>query len=64
MDAKKYAILCNKSYEDGFKSIRHNTHFIECKETDTQVYEVIGVEMFEKAFHKVGDNMSILIKPK
>jgi hypothetical protein len=33
-------------------------------ETDTQTYEVIGVEMFEKAFHKMGDNMSILIKPK
>ena len=38
MDAKKYAILCNKAYEDGFKSIRHHTYFIQDDQTDTQAY--------------------------
>ena len=33
-------------------------------ETDNTLYEVIGIERFEKAFHQVGDNMGILIKPK
>jgi hypothetical protein len=37
---------------------------IRDEEIDTQAYEVMGVERFEKSFHIVGDNMNILIKPK
>jgi len=37
---------------------------IRDEQIDTQLYEVMGVERFEKSFHRVGDNMGILIKPK
>lgn len=33
-------------------------------ETDNTLYEVIAIERFEKAFHRLGDNLGILIKPK
>jgi hypothetical protein len=33
-------------------------------ETDNALYEVTGIERFEKAFHQVGDNIAVLIKPK
>ena len=33
-------------------------------EKDNTLYEVTGVSRFEKAFHQVGDNISVLIKPK
>jgi len=33
-------------------------------ETDTQIYEVIGVSPFMKSFGIKGDNLSIIIKPK
>ena len=37
---------------------------IRDNKTDTQLYEVVGVEQFMKSFGIRGDNIGILIKPK
>lgn len=34
----KYAELCQTAYEDHLTSVCHDTKFIECKATDTQLY--------------------------